>query len=930
MSDERVGSTSLVNRNSVTQLLQTGDLISQAMLFFLGRKYLDASIFEKGWMQIQEASTDQRPEYSFIKLNQVGKPASDDYRQYWTAIRTAIAAAHDPLYTLLFVVHSDGIRNHIYFGLRAKGYDTQSRLFANQLGQFINSNWPGTHLTACENKEVVDQIIKPLSEYTYGRAFTGIPSIKGEDAQAYPQSLDLFMRGLRGKPYLYMVIADPLAEEGVDEIIQNCRRLSGSVHAFTKASLQQSLSEALSTGTSHSESEASTTSKTSGESKSASEGKSIGAFGSAIKGQTTAGKVTKGAGMLGITGLTAAVGGPFLLSGLLGMFSQLMPSTTNSEMSGSSTSDSISDSRTTGVTETEGTTSSESLSFGREYLNKHAEACEKLLEKTIERFEIARGQGCWNVGYYLLSKQDEISNQGQAQLKAVISGEKSSFEPVRSHDLKSVWKKGVGVTLTQFHQPAIKLYNPESETQATHPLGEAFNGLTTLLNTEELSLLVNLPIRETHGIPVKETAHFSLNPANGSGLVLGNLIDEGDESKDLTYEVDINSLSRHLFITGITGSGKSNTCRRLLTGLLEQKKNFMVIEPAKDEYVQLAREINKYGKYPEIFVYVPGRQRYPGLTLQELRLNPFSIVRLEKVDPQVMPHLDRMKAIFNASFPMQEVLPLLLEEALVILYDNQGWFEKDLPEPNKGYPTLEELVRIIEMLIETKGYDEKIKGNLTAALKTRIGNLLHGWKMDLFNQSSSTSYQELFERPVVINLQQMGDDADKSFTMALLLNYLYEYRVAQYEQAQYEQEQSGREASSSFRHLAVFEEAHRILRAVPPSASGEGNPRAKVGEMFSDILAEIRAYGQGLAIIDQVPSKLVPDALKNTNLKIVHRLVAADDRQALAGILSLTDDQTKIIARLQTGQAIVAGFQDDMASWVKILDTPIPGARTNP
>ena len=37
------------------------------------------------------------------------------------------------------------------------------------------------------------------------------------------------------------------------------------------------------------------------------------------------------------------------------------------------------------------------------------------------------------------------------------------------------------------------------------------------------------------------------------------------------------------------------------------------------------------------------------------------------------------------------------------------------------------------------------------------------------------------------------------------------------------------------------------------------NPRGKAVEMFSDILAEIREYGEGFIIVDQVPAKLAPD-----------------------------------------------------------------------
>jgi hypothetical protein len=222
----------------------------------------------------------------------------------------------------------------------------------------------------------------------------------------------------------------------------------------------------------------------------------------------------------------------------------------------------------------------------------------------------------------------------------------------------------------------------------------------------------------------------------------------------------------------------------------------------------------------------------------------------------------------------------------------------------------------ITALVRAKGYEQRITDNITAAMRTRISSLMRGWKGHLFDQPASTPWADLFDRPVVINLQQIGDDADKCFTMALLMNFMYEYRQAQHES-------EGSPESNQLRHLAIIEEAHRILRAAHFSADN-ANPQAKMGEMFADILAEIRAYGQGLAIIDQVPSKLVPDALKNTNLKIVHRLVAADDCQSMAGAMALTEEQAGVIARLKVGQAIICGVQDDSASWVRIFPTPIP------
>ena len=63
---------------------------------------------------------------------------------------------------------------------------------------------------------------------------------------------------------------------------------------------------------------------------------------------------------------------------------------------------------------------------------------------------------------------------------------------------------------------------------------------------------------------------------------------------------------------------------------MTQKTNFMVIEPAKDEYVQLALAYNDSGKFKKkIAVYMPGREDWGGQKLDQLRINPFDIIRLE-------------------------------------------------------------------------------------------------------------------------------------------------------------------------------------------------------------------------------------------------------------------------------------------------------------
>jgi len=71
------------------------------------------------------------------------------------------------------------------------------------------------------------------------------------------------------------------------------------------------------------------------------------------------------------------------------------------------------------------------------------------------------------------------------------------------------------------------------------------------------------------------------------------------------------------------------------------------------------------------------------------------------------------------------------------------------------------------------------------------------------------------------------------------------------------------------------------------------------------MLSEIRAYGEGVLIAEQIPTKLAPDAVKNTNLKIVHRLLAGDDREVLAATMNMSEAQSRYLTTLKPGQAVV-------------------------
>ena len=122
--------------------------------------------------------------------------------------------------------------------------------------------------------------------------------------------------------------------------------------------------------------------------------------------------------------------------------------------------------------------------------------------------------------------------------------------------------------------------------------------------------------------------------------------------------------------------------------------------------------------------------------------------------------------------------------------------------------------------------------------------------------------------------------------------------------------------------MLVIEEAHRLLANVDPSSAGDNTARAQAVESFSNLLAEIRAYGQGIVVVDQVPTKLAPDVIKNTNLKIAHRIVDEADRKVLAGSMSMSASQMAALASLARGEAAVFGDGDDAPVLVHITGPP--------
>lgn len=515
-----------------------------------------------------------------------------------------------------------------------------------------------------------------------------------------------------------------------------------------------------------------------------------------------------------------------------------------------------------------------------------------LLKFSLETFTSAINIGGWRTAVYLMG--DEASYPRLASMwRGVFAGERSLPEPVR------IWNAPEVVNF------AREWFMPE--TPGTPPPGKYQRPLEfqTILTSKQLANCIHLPQLETVGFKVSTMPMFDVMPHNRpeTGIIsIGDVVLR-TKRVDQPYTINKNELTRHTFISGVTGAGKTNTLFYLVTQLAAvQKVPFLVIEPAKTEYRSL---LNESFLGNELQIFTLGNEQ-----VAPLRLNPFEVLPGTPVGV----HLDLLRSVFAASFGMWTPLPQILEKSLYEIYKDRGWDiannknirVADGSPTAAAFPTLTDLAAKVQDVTKALGYDDKVTADLQAALLTRINSLRTGAKGLMLDVQQSVPMEALLEKPTIIELEGIGDDDDKAFLMGLILIRLVASR------------RSG-PPQPGIRHVLVIEEAHRLLTNVSSqSRAEEANPRGKAVETFGHLLSEIRAFGQGVIISDQVPVKLAPDVIKNTNLKIMHRLMAADDRNALAGATAMSEKQSIGLSILEKGQAAVFSEGDDAPVLVKV------------
>lgn len=827
------------------------------------------------------------------------------------------------------------------------------------LQKVLLSNFPGSDIKGISQKDEKELLDEAFGEEQEAVASVSCVAAlrdksKTED-KAFVQGIERFMDAMEGEKYTALFLAEPVSNETQAAIRSGYENLYSTLSPFRKSTWSYTenqstaVMESLCSGTSHTISDTVSTTTTDGTNQSSSvtdgtqktkgvSGGINGGVGSSFGTSVTKISPVAGgiAGILGLGGLAAsalipgagAVIGPLLgtagraiggmtpartafnsiarnIGGSMGVNASWGTSHSTTEQTGTShstsdgtshgISDSTSQQESHGTTDTRGTGRTQQV----ELCNKSVEELLERIENQLKRVKESEDYGCYNCAAYFLSSTQSTALLAANTYRALMVGEGSSVES----GAVNVWKNNEAEVaqlreyLKRFMQPvfARPLWENAPDSLLYTP--------ATLVSGRELPMHLGLPTRSVHGLPIIEHAEFGRNVPDEAmpdedKMNLGKIYHMGKEEA-AGLLLNRQAMASHTFITGSTGTGKSNAVYHLLDEITKNgQTTFLVVEPAKGEYK------NVFGNCTDVQVFGTNPRETP-----LLRMNPFAFPE----NIHILEHIDRLVEIFNACWPMYVAMPAVLKDAIERSYQKVGWDLRNSESEKGVFPTFFDLLDILPGVIEESHYSKDTQSDYVGALCTRVKSLTNGIYGSVLCAEDALTDEALFDRNVIVDLSRVGSMETKSLLMGILVMKLQEYRMCS----------SG--MNSRLRHVTVLEEAHNLLRKTSAEQSQEGaNLQGKSVEMLANAIAEMRTYGEGFIIADQAPGLLDMSVIRNTNTKIILRLPDEEDRKLVGKSAALKEAQIDELSKLPLGVAAVYQNEWPEAVLCKIEAYPMP------
>lgn len=848
------------------------DVIVSVVDSFVKKTYLDSlPLIDVLDVPDEIKKLNVRDNFRLCKLNKITYNKNEDNLQKLTSVYNSI---YNISGSLLLVINSDGESIDFYLGTKTPHSEYISASSVQEtLFKSLKGNFNGSAFEVCDNSEI-EAIIERMFESEFEStsrsvaSVTGVPALKDEkNDKKYVQGIERYVDAMQGEKYTAVFISDPIPKQELISIRNGYEILYTQLFPFGQNDLSfgendsKSVSESLSKGTSESISNSLSKTKPN---LIAAAAPVIAA--TAIVGGAVAIVGTGGAAAAAIPAIGCAMP---VVSAAIG---KIFTDETENESTSTSTSKNYS------VSESVSTGSSKTAQI--KFENKTVKSLLKNIEKQLERLEECEDLGMWNSAAYFIGEDSQTALLAATNFNSLLRGKSSAVES----SAISLWTEHQQDKLDKIKGYLAKFSHP-----VFNP--EAYNGINlpnltagAIISGKELAIQCNIPNKSIKGVVALEVAEFGRNFAVSDGpdaktIDLGHIY-HMDSVEDTAVKLDVQSLSMHTFVTGSTGTGKSNTNYVLLSELNRQGVKFLVIEPAKGEYKAV------FGGRKNVSVFGTNKQY-----MKLLRINPFKFPK----EIHVLEHIDKLIEIFNASWPMYAAMPAILKESIERIYISKGWtLEESICQGELKYPDFSDLLKLLPIVINESEYAGEAKSNYIGSLVTRVKSMTNGILGRVFS-TNEIDNEILFDQNCVIDLSRVGSSETKALITGIVFMRLLEHRMAYTEGT-----------DVSLRHVTLLEEAHNLLRRTSMEQSAEGsNLQGKAVEMISNAIAEMRTYGEGFIIADQAPNLLDQSVIRNTNTKIIMKLPEEGDRTSIGKAANLNNEQIDELSKLKTGVAAV-------------------------
>jgi len=823
------------------------------LFHFVQKMDLDASfehIADIGYPEDDGLSTSD--DMCFYKIEKLSYDEEYPRRE---AFENVLDSLDNEAFNFVYVLSGDSTGVELHIGVVKNHRSNRKTLSTVNYGDIIQNsfegNFSGSSLKRLNADEMQEKILKQTKTYKSAGIISGIPSINESDTgeEFDFQGIDRLINSMLGQTWRIVVVCEPVSQSEILKMKDDVYELYNRLSVYSKATIQKSSNVGDSVSFGRNVSNSHDKNRNWSESDTESNGK---ANSSGTRNSGTSHQFGRGGG----------------------------------------SSQSHSEGENWSYNQNRGTSQAVTI----EMANKHAQDLMQYIDdELLPRIKEGYGKGMFKTSLFYMADKVTTANRLKLSIMSLFQGDKSNFSPLIAQELnlkEHISSKALSSYQNGFYD--LKEYSLDAATLLSKPVDAQFGlGISAYLTAGEASILAGLPQKEVPGIVLDEAVDFGLNErsiAKQDAIDMGVLVQKG-RKLNIRFSLKKDSMMKHTFIAGVTGTGKTTTCHKLLAA---SATPFLVIEPAKTEYRTLAQEKNKK-KYGDVYVFTLGNE-----SIAPFRINPFELVKGEVISA----HIDMVKATFTSAFPMEASMPQILEEAIVRCYENKGWsidtntnsiyddpFNKD---KEKSFPIMSELLEEMKKIVKEKGFSAQMQADYEGSLVSRLSNLTVGAKGRMLNCPYSTDFQFIAYNKVILEMEELKSPEDKALFMGFILSRLSAVIKAEHKR------------DSGYRHLTLIEEAHRLLAKVEYGDSGS---KKTAVETFTDLLAEVRKYGEGLIVVDQIPNKLAPEVLKNTNTKIIHKILARDDKEAVGDTMLMDDKQKEFLSALDPGHAIV--FSED-------------------